>query len=89
MREKIEDNAQLAVMSRRLATINTHVPLEINFDEFRMEEPDYDRLIELYTKLEFNSFLKKMDKSAVQKAATVPEINTEGIELQILSLIHI
>ena len=84
MREKIEDNAQLAVMSRRLATINTHVPLEINFDEFRMEEPDYDRLIELYTKLEFNSFLKKMDKSAVQKAATVPEINTEGIELQIL-----
>lgn len=25
-----------------------------------------------------------MDKSAVQKAATVPEINTEGIELQIL-----
>ena len=84
MREKIEDNAQLAVMSRRLATINTHVPLEINIDEFRMEEPDYDRLIELYTKLEFNSFLKKMDKSAVQKAATVPEINTEGIELQIL-----
>lgn len=84
MREKIEDNAQLALMSLRLATINTNVPLELNFDEFRMEEPDYDKLIELYTKLEFNSFLKKLDKAAVKNAAAVPQINTDGIQRRIL-----
>jgi len=60
LKEKIEENAQLAIMSRRLATINTEVPIEINFNEFKMEEPDYHELIELYTKLEFNSFLKKL-----------------------------
>lgn len=62
LRKKIEENVQLAVMSRRLATIVTEVPIEIDFEEFRMEEPDYDQLIELYKKLEFNSFLKKLSK---------------------------
>jgi len=60
LKDKIEENAQLAIMSRRLATINTEVPIEINFEEFKAEEPDYDTLIELYIKLEFNSFLKKL-----------------------------
>lgn len=60
LRQKIEDNAQLAMMSRRLATINTNVPIEINFDEFKVEEPNYDELVSLYLKLEFNSFLKKL-----------------------------
>jgi DNA polymerase-1 len=60
LKEKIEENAQLALMSRRLATINTEVPIEIDFDEFKAEEPDYNALIELYSKLEFNSFLKKL-----------------------------
>lgn len=79
LKEKIEENAQLAVMSRRLATINTEVPIDIDFEEFKVEEPDYDALIELYIKLEFNSFLKKM-----------PPRSTEGRseqELQDFSLV--
>ena len=68
LKEKIEENAQLAIMSRRLATINTEVPIEINFEEFKSEEPDYDALIDLYIKLEFNSFLKKMQPLKTGKA---------------------
>ena len=37
LREKIEENAHLAVMSRRLAEINTDVPVETDFAEFRPE----------------------------------------------------
>ena len=79
LREKIEENIQLAVMSKRLATINVHVPIEINFDEFKVCEPDYDQLISLYTKLEFNSFLKKMDVSAVKEAASDKIISADEI----------
>ena len=63
LREKIEDNQQLAVMSKRLATINTNAPVDFNIEEYTLTEPDYDRLIEIYTKLEFNSFLKKLKLS--------------------------
>ncbi len=51
------------MMSRRLAAINTEVPIDIDFEEFKVEEPDCDALIDLYRKLEFNSFLKKLQVS--------------------------
>lgn len=73
LRTKIEENAQLAVMSKRLATINVNVPLDTDFDEFLIREPDYDRLIELYRKLEFNKFLKKLKVSDTADGAAEPE----------------
>ncbi len=62
LRAKVEDNAQLAMMSKRLATIFTEVPLEIVFDEFKVIEPDYNALINMYVKLEFNTFLSKLKR---------------------------
>ena len=84
LREKIEENVQLAVMSKRLATINVYVPLDINFDDFRFGEPDYDKLIEIYTKLEFNSFLKRLDVTAVKEAASDKMTDTEGISVNVI-----
>lgn len=60
LKEKIEENAQLAVMSKRLATICRDIPIEIDFDAMKYEEPDYDKLIEIYKKLEFNLFIKRL-----------------------------
>ena len=60
LRTKVEENAQLALMSKRLATINVNVPIDIDIEKLKLEEPDYEALVELYTKLEFNSFLKRL-----------------------------
>ena len=60
LRAKVEEHAQLAAMSRRLATINKYVPIEIDLESMKTKEPDYTALINLYVKLEFNSFLKKL-----------------------------
>ncbi|MGI6737713.1 MAG: DNA polymerase I [Anaerovoracaceae bacterium] len=62
LRRSVEENGQQALMSKRLATISTQVPLELDFAECRWGGPDHDRLVELYKKLEFNSFLKRMGK---------------------------
>ncbi len=75
LRLKVEEHAQLAAMSRRLATIHKYVPLDIDLDKLRIGEPDYDALIQLYVKLEFNSFLKKLnlknqDTKAVESVDT-------------------
>ncbi len=80
LRENIEDNIQLAVMSKRLATINVYVPLELDFDTLRFREPDLEALIEIYTKLEFNSFLKKLDAPAVKEAAAEKMADLESME---------
>lgn len=82
LRTKVEENAQLALMSKRLATINVNVPIDIDIEKLKLEEPDYEALVELYTKLEFNSFLKRLKVPA--KVNTVElkelEVNKEIID---------
>ena len=69
LREKVEEHANLARMSRKLAEIQLNVPIEIDLDNLKTRTPNYDKLIDLYSKLEFNSFLKKMktDEGAEEK----------------------
>ncbi len=62
-REKLEENAQLAVMSRRLAEINVNVPVDISFEEYTFNRPDTEKLITFYNKLEFYSLISKIKKS--------------------------
>ena len=61
VRKKLEADIQSAMMSRKLAEINRHVPIEIDFDEYKSEEPNYKELAALYERLEFKSFLKRLD----------------------------
>lgn len=81
MRNKVEENTQLALMSKRLATINRFVPIDFELDDFRLGEPDYKKLVELYTKLEFNSFLKKIDYKDYSTDLTESDFNPENIVL--------
>lgn len=60
LQQKVRDNAQQAMMSKRLATIMTQVPLDVTVEDCLIGEPDYDSLIEIYTRLEFNKFLSKL-----------------------------
>lgn len=69
LREKVETYAQQAAMSRRLAEINTQVPLDIELSDLLVEEPDYDRLRELYLQLEFKKFLGRLKGKGSSEAA--------------------
>ena len=69
LQKKVMDNETIALMSKRLATIDTRVPLpegSSSVGSWIIGETDREKLIELYKKLEFNRFLKKMgsDKDA-------------------------
>ncbi len=81
LRTKVEENAQLAVMSKRLATINTCVPIEFEIEELKLSEPDYEALIEIYTKLEFSSFLKKLK---VPQAADTYKLCEKNVTKEII-----
>ena len=78
LRAKVEDNAQLALMSKRLATINVFVPIDIDINNLKLEDPDYEKLIDLYTRLEFNSFLKKLDYKPTVVEVPQKEINVDA-----------
>ncbi|MBQ4087809.1 MAG: DNA polymerase I [Clostridia bacterium] len=60
VRTKLTEGKDDAYMSKTLATIDTHVPIEINIPETERKEPDSGALFDIFTKLEFRSFIKKM-----------------------------
>ncbi len=89
IKAKVEEHAQLAMMSKRLATINTNVPIDIDLEEMRLTEPDYDTLIELYTKLEFNRFLSKLKVSESVAAADKEEVTVVTIDADSIEKVFI
>lgn len=60
LRDKVAENVNMALMSRKLAEINRNVPLSFDFESMKLGKTDEKKLIDLYVKLEFNSFLKNL-----------------------------
>ena len=59
-RESLQNNRDTILFSKSMATIDTHVPIELNVDAMRVGEPDVDALRALFTELEFTSLLKEL-----------------------------
>ncbi len=59
-RESLQQNRERVLLSKRLATIDTNVPIEFCLDDVRTEEPNTAVLKELYKELEFYSLLKEL-----------------------------
>ena len=60
MGEKLRENIESARMSKWLATINTQAPIEFEWEDLEYHGPDIEKLVSIYTELEFNSFIKKL-----------------------------
>ena len=71
LREKVESAVDDIRMSKFLATIRTDVPIELNLDALKIEEPDTARLAEIFTELEFKSLLDKFVKKPQQQQKVV------------------
>ena len=67
LREKVESAVDDIRMSKFLATIRTDVPIDLNLDELKVEEPDFTQLAEIFTELEFKSLLDKFIKKPKQQ----------------------
>lgn len=83
LRNNIRDNAQIALLSRRLAEIEINVPIETDFKSFRVTEPDYDKLTALYKKLEFKSLLKKLESGRPAIPSDAAEPGNSVLRMQI------
>lgn len=88
-KEKVEENAEQARLSRRLATICREVPLDIKVADLKLKEPDQEVLKELFEEFEMNTLGKRVlgaDFKASAKAAVSPSSsskespdNTKGV----------
>lgn len=64
LKERLVENKLQAFMSKKLAKIITEVPISIEIEELKAKEPNYDELIDMYKRLEFNSLLGKIQEAS-------------------------
>jgi len=61
MKENLVKEKETALLSKKLATINTQAPIEIKVEDLKYEGADLDKLVPFYKEMNFRSFLEKLD----------------------------
>ena len=66
LREKIENNSERGILSKKLATILLDVPIEYDFNDFKLENPDHDSVFKIFEELEFARMKENFKKLFVK-----------------------
>jgi DNA polymerase-1 len=73
MKEKVEENGELGILSKKLATICTTVDVKFNAKDYEMSLPDNDKVQEIFNELEFrrlkDQFIKIFSEEAEETSA--------------------
>ncbi|MEM0542596.1 DNA polymerase I [Flavobacterium sp. j3] len=62
IKDKIEANAELGLLSKKLATILLDCPVEFNAEDFELSKPDVEKTDTLFQELEFRQMKAQFDK---------------------------
>lgn len=82
-RKKIEEHKDLAIMSKRLATIIRDVPIDITIDDLSFGDYDKANVIEVFNELGFNSLISRIGENSDV------ESESDNINLSIKELVNI
>ncbi len=69
-RESLQNNRDIILLSKKLATIHCDVPVPLDLDALAAREPDRVALRELYRTMEFHSLLKDLGPEAANPETT-------------------
>ena len=60
MGEKVKEGKEMAILSKKLATIITNVPVEFHEEDFKLKDWDKEKLKEVFAELEFKTLGKRL-----------------------------
>ncbi|MDX8552187.1 DNA polymerase I [Tenacibaculum sp. 1B UA] len=74
MKEKVEANQELGLLSKKLATIMLDVPVELELDKLIFEQPNIDATKEIFTELEFRRLTENFLKTFAPSEESIPSV---------------
>ena len=77
LREKVENAVEDIKMSKFLATIRTNVPMQLDLDELKVEQPDETKLRAIFEELEFKTLINKF----LNKGESKPKTDNNQLDL--------
>lgn len=97
LKDKVEQNKELALQSKQLATIITNVPVEFDLNEMELQTPDREKIMDIFSELEFKTIAARVMKEyfggavVAENPVTSDEIDsgaTAGTPLQKMGTYH-
>lgn len=82
VKKKIEENKELAIMSKRLATIIRDVPIEINLDDLEFGDYNKSDVLDIFRYFGFNSLLSRVLELDGGFESEEEEININILDLE-------
>ncbi len=79
--QRLREGQEQARVSKRLVTIHCDVPLAVDWKELEVREPDWERVKEIFTRLEFHSLAKRLFGEESPPARTRPSFPQLEFEL--------
>ncbi len=79
LKEKVEASAERGILSKKLATIITDVPVEFHQEQYDLEMPDFEKVREVFDEIEFRRLYDNLYKIFHEQSATnhQPSANSE------------
>jgi len=62
MKEKVEANKELGILSKKLATINLNAPIKFDAKEYELNTPDFEAVKEIFKELEFRRVIDQFNR---------------------------
>ncbi len=84
LRNLIAENAEIARLSRKLSTIETSAPIDI--ESFELREPDWLKLLSLFKEFEFGSLMKLIPTAASAERQYETVLSTEKLKETVSSI---
>lgn len=73
-REKIINGKDSALLSRELGRIDVNAPIDKNLDDFKVEEWDRPKVLELFKELRFNRYIERFDLEKEIEVKNIEEL---------------
>ncbi len=83
--EKIIENKELGVLSKKLAKIILDVPIDYNLDEFKLSDPDKEIVLKVFDELEFRRIKETFFKIFGTNSSQLEEKGAEVIQGNLFS----
>ena len=83
--EKIIENKELGVLSKKLAKIILDVPIDYNLDQFKLSDPDKDIVLKVFDELEFRRIKETFFKIFGTNSSQLEEKGVEVVQGDLFS----
>lgn len=77
-KKKIEENQEIALLSKQLATIFRDIPFDMDMDDLKIKEKDEDKVLEMFNKYGFKTLISRI--SEIKSSDDNEEVVVEEVQ---------